>query len=57
MFTALRSASKSELAKLKAANTGYAALLNTPHGQSFETNVSNADIIKLYATLASPQVS
>ena len=57
MFTALRSASKSELAKLKAANTGYATLLNTPHGRAFEANVGNADIIKLYATLASPQVS
>ena len=45
------------MAKLKAANPEYAALLNTPYGQAFETNVGNADIIKLYATLASPQVS
>ena len=57
MFTALRSASKSELAKLKADNPGYATLLSTSHGRAFEANVSNADIIKLYATLASPQVS
>ena len=57
MFTALQAASKSELAKLKAANASYAVLLNTPHGRAFEANVGNADIIKLYATLASPQVS
>ncbi|MYE54712.1 MAG: hypothetical protein F4X34_05900 [Chloroflexi bacterium] len=37
--------------------TASAALLSTSHGQAFETNVGNADIIKLYATLASPQVS
>ena len=54
MFTALKTASKSELAKLKTANATYAALLNTTYGQAFESDVGNADIIKLYATLASP---
>ena len=42
------------LSRLK---TAGAALLSTSHGQAFETNVGNADIIKLYATLASPQMS
>ena len=33
------------------------AMLNTSRGRSFEANVGNADIIKLYATLASPPAS
>ena len=54
MFAAIKSASVSELATLKSNNAAYAALLNTTYGQAFESDVGNADIIKLYATLASP---
>ena len=56
-FTALKTVSKRELTTLKVNNAAYAALLNTSHGRSFESDVGNADIIKLYATLASPQAS
>ena len=57
MFAAIKSVSEDELAILKSNNPAYAALLNTTYGQAFESNVGNADIIKLYATLASPAAS
>ena len=57
MFAAIKSVSEDELAILKRDNPAYAALLNTSHGRAFERDVGNADVIKLYATLASPQVS
>ncbi|MDE2685994.1 MAG: hypothetical protein OXI16_00630 [Chloroflexota bacterium] len=57
MFAAIKSVSEDELAILKRDNPAYAALLNTSHGRAFEANVGNTDIIKLYATLASPQAS
>ena len=57
MFAAIKSLSASELATLKSNNAAYAALLSTTHGRAFERSVGNADVIKLYATLASPQAS
>ena len=57
MFAAIKSVSEDELAILKSNNPAYAALLNTTYGQAFESNVGNTDIIKLYATLASPAAS
>ena len=57
MFDAIQQLSVSELATLKENNAQYAALLSTDYGEAFEANAGNADIIRLYATLASPPVS
>ena len=54
MFDTIRQLSVKELATLKENNAQYAALLSTDYGEAFEADVGNADIIKIYATLASP---
>ena len=51
MFSTNQSVASEELARLKAGNALYAALLDTPHGRQFETNVGDATSLKFRATL------
>ena len=51
MFSANASTTRAELAKLKASSTGYAALLDTPHGRRFEANAGDAATLKMVSYL------
>ena len=55
MFSANQSVTRAELAKLKAGNTVYAALLDTPQGRLFEANVGDASRVRLDAYLIASQ--
>ena len=50
MFSANQSTTQAELAKLKAGNTVYAALLDTPYGRQFEANAGHSPTLKQDAT-------
>ncbi len=51
MFSANQSVTRAELAKLKAGNIVYAALLDTPHGRQFEANAGDSDELKFISYL------
>ena len=55
MFNTNQSTTRAELAKLKAGNTVYAALLDTPHGRLFDANVGDASRVRLDAYLIASQ--
>ena len=49
MFSTKASTTRAELARLKAGNAVYAALLDTPHGRQFEANVGDPSRVSLVA--------
>lgn len=55
MFNTVQTLSRSKLAALKAGNTAYAALLETPHGRQFETKIGAPYIVKQFAYLLANQ--
>ena len=55
MFNTVQTLSPSKLAVLKAGNTVYAALLETPHGKQWEAKVGAPYIVKQFAYLLANQ--
>ena len=55
MFNTNQSTTRAELAKLKAGNTVYATLLDTPQGRLFDANVGDASRVRLDAYLIASQ--
>ena len=51
MFTTVQTLSRSKLATLKSGTAVYAALLETPHGQSLEANVGDPSTTRIVAYL------
>ena len=57
MFSTNASTTRAELAKLKAGNAVYAALLDTPYGKQFEASVGANHVIKQFANLKAHEPS